>query len=355
MRTLTLDDIDRLAIGAQFLACSIDPTTMDMYVEMTRQAMHTRTLRLATLDDLDPDDLVVAIGFVSLGLLMAGMPPRGDEMLGCLRAIEAAVGREVVAVFPLAAANVNAVAPLLAALQADLPVADADAMGRVFPLISQTTLNAGGVGIGPIALMGAIGEKVTIEVSDARRAEALVRAATEELGGWAASAMYPCTVRELRDHGVAESISRMLSLGAILDRSSSLQAKYQQLSDLVGTKRIARAQVTHVESIFGPSEVTVPAQPSSLTLVDDGNGRIVRLEIQNEILLAFVDGAVAAAIPDIITLIDPEQGSVVSVDDVRIGDVLDILRTPADPKWYEPNGLALAGPAAFGVPIQEGN
>jgi len=353
MRELTVDDIDRLATGAQFLSCSIDPTAMFMYAEMTRQAMRSATLQLADLDDLDDDALAVSVGVVSHGLLMAEMPPTGDEMLGVLGAIETALGRPVDAVFPLAAANVNAITPLLASLQVGLPVADADSMGRVFPLISQTTLNAGGVGIGPVALMGPTGERVTIEVSDARRAEALVRAATEELGGWAVAATYPCSVRELRAHGVRRSMSRMLALGDVMEGAGPAQAKYRQLADLVGSSRIARAQVTHVESSFGPSEVALPAQPSSLTLLDDGSGRIVRLEIQNEILMVLVDGAVAAAVPDIITLVDPERGAVVSLDDVRVGDVLDLLKTPADPKWYEPAGVSLAGPAAFGIPIQE--
>jgi DUF917 family protein len=351
MRELTVIDVRRLATAAQFLACTIDPTGLNMYAELTVAAMADRALVLADVAELNDDDLVVSIGFVSQGLLMNEMPPHGDEMLGCLAAIEAALGRPVSAVFPLAAANVNALTPLLAALQAGIPVADADPMGRVFPLISQTTLNAAGVGIGPIALMGPLGERVTIEVSDARRAEALVRAATEELGGWAVAATYPCTVRELADHGVRGSISRMITLGEVLQGSASLPAKYEALASLAGTSRIARAQVTHVESSFGAAEVALPAQPSSVTLTDDGNGRVIRLEIQNEILMVLVDGAVVAAVPDIITLLDPERAAVVSLDDVRVGDVIDVLKTPADPKWYEPAGLALAGPEAFGIPI----
>ncbi|RZT60902.1 hypothetical protein EV140_1427 [Microcella alkaliphila] len=353
MRVLSPEDVDRVALGAQFLACSIDPTTMLMYSDMTRMAMTSHTLTLASLDDLAPDDLVVAVGLVSQGLLMAEMPPCGDEMLGCLAAVERAVGRRAAAIFPLAAANLNAIVPMLTALQAGLPVVDADPMGRVFPLISQTTLNAAGVNIGPVALMGANGERILIEVGNARRAEALVRAATEELGGWAASAMYPCTVSQLRDHGVIESVSRMITLGHILESVEPLATKYRKLSDALGTSRVARAQVAYVESSFGPSDVALPAQPSSLTLSDDGNGRIVRIEIQNEILMVLVDGAVAAAVPDIVTLIDPEKASVVSLDDVRVGDVLDVLKTPADPKWYEPEGLALVGPAAFGLSLAE--
>lgn len=349
MKALTADDVDNIAIGAHFLSCAIDPSGLHMYAELTKQAMHTQPLRLAELDELPADGLVVAVGLVTSGLLMSEMPPCGDEMRGSIDAIATAVGGPLAAVFSLAAANVNGVAPLLAAVQAGLPVADADPMGRVFPLIGQTTLNAAGVPIGPIALTGVTGERVTIEVTDARRADAIVRSATEVLGGWAASAMYPCRVHELRTHGVTGSITRLLDLGTIMAGSEPLQVKYRRIHELAGTTRIARAQVTHVESSFGPSEVALPAQPSSVTLVDDVNGRVIRLEIQNEILAVLIDGAAVAAVPDIFTLIDPDESAVINLDDLRVGDVIDVLNTPADARWYTPAGLALAGPAAFGI------
>lgn len=348
MRTLTAEDLDRLAIGAQFLSCTIDPSGIHMLSDLVRRAMLSAELRLADLAEFAPEDLVVAIGFVSQGLLGSEMPPCGDEMLAALHAVESATGRRIAAVYPLAAANANAIAPLLLGLQSGLPVADADPMGRVFPLISQTTLNAAGVPIGPVALVGAAGERLVIEVADASRAEALVRSATEQLGGWAASAMYPCSVRDLERHGVNRSISRMITLGGILSGGDSMDARSRALEELLGTRRIARGQVVLVESTFGPSELALPAQPSSLILTDD-KGRLVRLDIQNEILAVSVDGAVVSEVPDIITILDPEQGSVLSLDDVRVGDVLDVLRTPAEDRWYEPAGLALAGPAAFGL------
>ena len=163
--------------------------------------------------------------------------------------------------------------------------------------------------------------------------------------------MYPCTAQALRDHGVHDSISRMIRIGEILDADDSVEWKYLQLVELLKAHRIARARVSHIEGFSGPTDPGLPAQPSSVTLIDEATGRILRLEIQNEILLVLADGAVAAAVPDIVTLLDAEYGTVVSLDDVRLGTVLDVITIPAAPQWYSEAGLRLAGPRAFRIPL----
>ena len=214
---LTTEDVRNLRTGAHFLTCTIDPTAIYIYAEMIQRAMEDRSLELITVDELAPDDLVVAVGMVTQGLFIADMPPVGDEFLGCIRAIEASLGRSVRAIYSLAAANINGIVPLMVGLQSSLPVIDSDPMGRVFPLISQTTLNIGNVAIGPIALMGVTGERAVVEVESPQRAETLVRALVTELGGWAATAMYPCSAQQLKEHGVHGSISRMIRIGQILE------------------------------------------------------------------------------------------------------------------------------------------
>jgi len=104
---LTTEDVRNLRTGAHFLACTIDPTAIYVYAEMIQRAMEDRSLELITVDELAPDDLVVAVGMVTQGLFIADMPPVGDEFLGCISAIEASLGRKVRAIYPLAAANIN--------------------------------------------------------------------------------------------------------------------------------------------------------------------------------------------------------------------------------------------------------
>lgn len=348
---LTPEDIRNLRTGAHFLTCTIDPTAIYIYAEMIQRAMEGRSVELITVDELAPDDLVVAVGMVTQGLFIADMPPVGDEFLGCIRALEASLGRSVRAVYSLAAANINGIVPLMVGLQSSLPVIDSDPMGRVFPLISQTTLNIGNVPIGPIALMGVTGERAVVEVESPQRAETLVRALVTELGGWAATAMYPCSAQQLKEHGVHGSISRMIRIGQILDADTAVEKKLLMLNEFLGTTRIARARVSHIESLSRPTDLGLPAQPSSVTLDDETTGRIIRLEIQNEILLVLVDGAVTAAVPDMVTLLNSEQGTVVNTDDVQLGDVVDIVKITAAAQWYTESGLELTEPKAFGIPI----
>lgn len=351
MSTLTSSDVRHLGVGANFLACHVDPTSIYIYEEMIQHAITTHSVELISVEELHPDDLVVAVGIVSQGLLIADMPPVGDEFTGCIQAVEARLNKKVRAIFPLAASNINGILPLLVGIQTGLPVVDSDPMGRIFPLINQTTLNMGNVGIGPIAVRGVTGEQALVDVQDPYRAETLVRALVIELGGWAATATYPCTAKQLGEHGVHGSVTRMIRIGEILDGEGSAESKYLRLMDLLHATRIARARVSHRESFSWEKGLGLPTQTTSLTLIDETTGQIIRLEIQNEFLLVLVDGAVAAAIPDIITLLSSEHGHVLNPDDVREGDVLDVIMTPAAPQWYSEAGLKLAGPAAFNLPV----
>lgn len=354
MRTLlTAADVSSIRTGAHFLACTIDPTTIYLYEQMITRAMEDQPVELVTVDELSADDLVVAVGMVTQGLSIADMPPVGDEFLACIRDMEIRLGREVKAVYSLAAANYNGIIPLMVGLQSGLPVIDSDPMGRVFPLISQTTLAMGGVGISPVTLMGVTGERALVEADDPQRAETLVRALVTELGGWAATAMYPCSAKQLEEHGVHGSVTKMIQIGQILNtHTTSVERKLLLLSELLDSTRIARARVSHIESLSRPAEQGLPAQPSSVTLRDESTGHIIRVEIQNEILLALVDGAVTAAVPDMVSLLNSEQGTVVNVDDIRVGNVLDILKLRAAPQWYTAAGFDLAEPKAFGIPLE---
>lgn len=352
MTLLDDDDVRALRTGAHFLACCLDPTAIHIYAEKILGALGDGRVDIVPVNDLHPDELVVAVGVVVQGFFVADLPPVGDEFINCIAAIEANKGRKVGAVYSLAAANINGVIPLMVGLQTGLPIVDCDPMGRVFPLISQATLNLGSVAVSPIAMAGATGEQALVHAKDPRRAERLVRSVVAELGGWAATAMYACTAGELAEHGVHGTVSRMIRIGQILDANDSVEKKYLRLVQLLGASRLARARVIFIENLSRHSDLGLPAQPSSVTLLEEGSGRIIRLEIQNEILLVQVDGGVAAAVPDIITLLNSDHGTTVSLEDVRLGNLLDVLVIPASPIWYSPAGLKLAGPAAFKIPTK---
>ncbi|GAA3896054.1 hypothetical protein GCM10022381_41920 [Leifsonia kafniensis] len=110
------------------------------------------------------------------------------------------------------------------------------------------------------------------------------------------------------------------------------------------TDLVARAlRQAPATTITGPTDPGLPAQPFTLTLVNESSGRIIGLEFQNEILLVLADGAAAAAVPDIVTLLDAESGWVVSLDDVGAGLVLDVIAIPSARSGIQGPGCSWPG------------
>ncbi|MGW9627408.1 DUF917 domain-containing protein [Microbacterium sp. NPDC055521] len=350
---LSAEDLQHIRKGALFLACAVDPLWC---TEQTERALgymrtHDAAAELRDVRDLEDDALVVTLGFVNNGLPLSDLRPAGDEFVRSLRLLERELGQRADGIIPLAGANVNALVPVLTAMQVDVPVIDADPQGRVFPLLHQSVFTLAGLPAGPVAATGPVGESAVLDVTDPLRVERLVRSLASEFGGWSATALYPMRASELRQHGLLGSISRLLRIGRILDSDDETSSKYDQLRRYEGVSRIIHARVSDVAGLSRPSSPSQPDRPSSVVLIEEEQGKIVQLEIQNELLMVLVDGVVEGAMPDIITLLDPLTASVASLEDLWVGNTLDIVILPGAARWYTPEGLQLVGPEAHDISV----
>lgn len=346
---LDSDSVRKLRTGALFLACAADHDWCDEQAARTIAYMqqHRSTAILVKPEELAPSDLVVALGFVNSGLPLSDIRPVGDEFLRSLKLVEEALGTPAKAIMPLAAANVNALVPVLSSMQLGLPVVDADPMGRVFPLLHQTVFTLAGLPAGPIGATGPAGDSALLNVTSPARAERLVRALAGEFGGWSATALYPMSAAEVASNGILDSVSRMIRIGTILDSDRSTEEKHARLRSSEGVTRIIRARVSDVTGLSRPAPPGQPDVPSSVVLVEEAQGRIVQLEIQNELLMVMLDGSVIAMMPDIITMLKPEDGSVAGLHNLWVGNTVDIVVLPSAPAWYSPEGTALVEPDAL--------
>lgn len=350
---MRLDDADvrHLRTGALFLACAADADWCDEQTERTLAHMreHRTSPEVRRVDEFEEGELIVSLGFVNSGLPLSDLRPVGDEFSTSLRLVEQALGRPASGIMPLAAANINALVPILSGMQLGLPVVDADPMGRVFPLLYQSVFTLAGLSAGPVGATGAAGESALLDVTSPKRAERLVRALAGEFGGWSATALYPMRAAELAEHGVIGSVSRMIRIGRIIDSGRTVAEKHAVLRSSEGVRRIMRARVSDVAGLSRPAPPGQPDNPSTVVLTEETHGRIVQLEVQNELLMLMVDGSVEAVVPDIITMLRPDDASVASLDDLWVGNTIDIAVLPAAPQWYTPAGTELVGPAALHV------
>lgn len=345
---LASGDVECLVRGARLLSSggSVHGTVVVSWLERTLAA--TGAVELTDVRELPADDLVVAVAFLGSSTILQERPPSGAELVRAVRGVEDRVGARVRALTALRAASVNALTPVVAAAQLGLPLVDADGVGRTFPRIELTVWGAAGVPATPVVLVNAHGDTVTIECRDQRRIEVLARPAITALGGWCAAALYPMKAATLARHGVHGSLGRALRLGRLLAEAGDRGApRGAELAERLGARLLFTGSVVEV---MRPS--AAGDQRGVVVMADRCDpDRLLRIETQNECLLALVDGAVVAAVPDLICPVEPGSCGAVGVEQISLGQVLDVFAFAADAAWHTPEGLTLAGPAAFGYPL----
>ncbi|MBW1602013.1 DUF917 domain-containing protein [Streptomyces sp. JJ66] len=308
---------------------------------------------LMPLDGLSPDARCAAVGAVGGFAPLMELPFGGDEFATAVRVLEDRTGHPLDAVVALNSAGPNALVPIAAAAALGLPLVDGDGMGRILPLIHQTTYALAGLPVTPLAAVSAAGDSVVLTSSTAR-AERLLRGLVDAAGGLMTCAMYPATAGQLRHAAIRGSTSRIMRMGELLTTQPRHPAVLAGLSRTVGARLLASGRVVALD-LPSPtaSAQQYPSMPTSIVVSDPAaDGPVVRLEAQNEILLALIDGAVVAAVPDVVCLLDRQALRPVGVEGVAVGDHVDVLVIPAAPMWHSAAGLALAGPRAFGFPVR---
>jgi DUF917 family protein len=333
-------DVDALAVGVSLLGSGSGGNPLPFATALTHR------LKGSTLPIFDPRDwdgpAVVPVGIVGSTSVFAEKLPRGDEFSAAVAAVCRWTGVNASAVIALEAGGVNGMAALLAALEAGLPFVDADLMGRAMPRLTQFTWATRGVPLTPSALSDPNGQVIVIDGVDAAGLERSVRAFVAESGGWAALALHPTETGLGTGEAIVGSIGRALRLGraqSTLPSSPPLPLVEERLGGrVVASGRMIEVERRSAAGSFGRG---------STTLVDSSTSAVVRLEMENELLLAIADGTPVASCPDILCVLDRRTARPVAVDSFREGLDVMVLTLPAPSWWLQGDVLSQVGPQAF--------
>jgi DUF917 family protein len=240
----------------------------------------------------------------------------------------------------------NGMSPVVWCAHAGLPLLDADGMGRAFPEVPQVTMEVAGISPNPAVMTDERGNIIVFEGVDGHWMERMERAAAVEFGGQAYSSEYQMTVAQAKTATARGTVSLAIRIGAAV-----LGAEHDPIASLIDTVRavaLIEGKIVDVER-----RVTGGFVRGSATIegVGTGSDRALRLEIQNENLVALEDGEVRAIVPDIITVCDTETGIPIHTERLRYGQRVTVIAFPCDPIWRTDRGLELAGPRAFGYDL----
>ncbi|HWI73618.1 MAG TPA: DUF917 domain-containing protein, partial [Baekduia sp.] len=266
----------------------------------------------------------------------------GEEGSSLVAEVEALTGQQVAAIMPFEIGGSNGVIPLTWAARLRLPYVDADGMGRAFPLMPQMTMNLAGVSSSPCLLTDERLNTLIVRARSVRWTERLLRSTVASFGGAGVAAIYLMTAETARGATVRGSVSKALKIGSTIMAGGD--EPIATLVDELGATELIRGKVVEVERVTSGGFV----RGSAVVEGADGAGGLLRLEIQNENLVAFQQGRVRACVPDVITVLDAHTGGVIVTERLRYGQRVSVIAFPVDAIWRSAPGLEVAGPRAFG-------
>jgi DUF917 family protein len=352
-RLLDADSLPALSRGCAILGAGGGG---DSYVALLQALQATEDfgpVPLVDLDELPDDALIMPCGGIGAPTVTIEKFENGDEGARLRENLQFMTGRRVAALMAAEIGAGNGVLPITWAARLGLPVVDADGMGRSFPEVPHVTMNLAGISPCPAVMTDERGNLVVFRTISGDWAERLERAAAVEFGGAASSTEFSLTAAQARGATVRNSVSKAIRIGEAI--GSAAGSPVAALIAEIDAFRLVTGKVLDVErrttSGFVRGSVVIEG-------LGEDAGRLIRLEFQNENLVALERGRVLASVPDLITVLDSETADAILTETIRYGQRVTVIAFGCDPVWRTQRGMAVTGPRAFGydfdyLPVEE--
>lgn len=349
MRELGPENIEHLAVGAAVLGTGGGG---DPYIGklMALQAVREHgPISLIPLDEVPDQALILPSAMMGAPTVMVEKIPKGDEGVGAFRQVEGVLGQKAFATMSIEAGGLNSTTPLIVAASLELPLVDCDGMGRAFPEIQMVTPTIYGIEATPMAMADEKGNSVLLDTIDNNWTERISRTVTVEMGGSALIALYPLTGEQAKKTCIPGSISLAVEIGRTIEEARGKEENpIDQVLAITNGYELFRGKIIDVErrTVKGFARGTARFEG-----IEEHQGQEMRIDFQNENLVAIVDGEIVASVPDLITVLEQETGRPVTTEGLRYGYRCAVIGMPCDNRWRTPEGLKLVGPRYFGYEI----
>lgn len=301
---------------------------------------------VVSAEEVPDDALVVHSAMMGAPTVMLEKLPRGDEIVQAFSMLQTYLGRTVTHTVCGEAGGINSTIPFVVAARMGIPLIDADGMGRAFPELQMVLPTLYGLSCTPLAIADEKGNAGILTTISNRWTERLARSMTVDMGCSALITSFPMSGSQVRESmalgtlGLAQDLGRRIGLA----RATHADPIAAICSRLEG-KMLFQGKVVDVNR---RTESGFAKGTARLDGTDGYAGSSMELNFQNENLVGRVDGRVVASVPDLIIVLDSETGEPVTTEELRYGFRVTVIAAPCDPRWREPEGLALVGPRYFG-------
>lgn len=348
-RILTEDDILALEIGAAVLGTGGGGNTYLTRLRAFEVMRAGHKIELVSLDALADDARIVPLGGIGAPVVGVERIKEGKEGLRALRALERHLGFTADAIACEEIGGANSMEPLIIAAQAGIPVVDGDGMGRAFPEMQMTTYSIYGHSSTPSAMSDPHGNVAIFETAISELwHERMARATMVAQGGSSTLALAPMSGAFAKQFCVPDTYTKAITLGRTI-----LQARAERADPVAaicaseGGRQVFAGKIVEVQRAisggFVRGEIGIEGH-------EDFAGQHGAIHVQNEYLIFRRDGVVEVIVPDLIVILNADDGTALSTDMLRYGQRICVLALPAHPLLCTPRALEVVGPRGFGFP-----
>ncbi|SPN99127.1 related to D-amino acid hydantoin hydrolase (hydantoinase) [Cephalotrichum gorgonifer] len=384
-------DLEFINIGCYILGTGGGGSPYTQTVLLRGQLRAGAVVRVVSPQSL-PDDALVGSGGGAGSPTVAIEKLSGDEMLESQRELYGIIGQQPTHMIAVEIGGANGLQGMIlgSSFNMDVPAVDGDWMGRAYPTKWQTTpvvFDERSPIWSPVVMSDGNGNIVTMPRarSDAH-VERVMRAALSEMGSQVGFADPPVSGAEARRWAVENTISQSWRIG----RAVVLARKANRMSEVAemiieecggreGARVLWKGKVVGVERTLKTGHVYGECIIEGMDVAEgDGaggegggspefKGRI-KIPFKNENIAAIkmrkdstshrdVDRLgleerqedVLAIVPDLIAVVDAQNGEAIGTPEYRYGQLVIVLGITASDRWTSTaRGISLGGPDSFG-------
>lgn len=349
MEKITLEKLELLEIGAAILGTGGGGDPYIGKLMAREQLLRGKTIELISPEEADTDGQLLPVAMMGAPVIMIEKVPGGKEVVKSLRFYEENLNRKVDYIAPIEIGGVNSTIPLVVAAVTGKPVIDGDGEGRAFPELQMVTFHLGGIEASPVAMFDERGNNNIVLATDNMWAERIARSVTVRFGGSAYIALYHMDVSDFRKWAVKNTITKCIEIGqSVTEARKQGKNRIDAILDETGGSQIFSGKIIEVQRWvdkgFSRGSMTIEG-------INDFSGKNMKIDFQNENLIAKVDGEVVATVPDLITVLDSESSLAITTEHLKYGYRVDVIAMKCDSKWRTEKGLETVGPKYFGYDI----
>jgi DUF917 family protein len=213
-----------------------------------------------------------------------------------------------------------------------------------------TSFHIFGIPTTPLALVNERADLVLMQTTSDQQAEHFVKHLAVGMGGIMSSAGFAQSGADVKRAAVPGTLSICQDIGRALRLAR--QQRQDPFEALLGAMR-ATEYYRHTHLIFEGKVTDVERRITGRWSMGqariEGARGVLEVAVQNELLVARLNGRTAAIVPDLVAVLDEDTAQAVTAEQLRYGQRVRVLAASVPPIMRSEAALEVWGPQAFGI------